>query len=157
MFKRRKTEVFLILHHCAINSLISVTPGLVSHWVTPLLTPRHDYIKQKKQGWFYSRGYILNIKILYIPHSKISVASFDSYFHLLLIRCFTRIRSSFFVSWSLIQKLKSWLLEDARLIQLSWRSYLKIARLQSLSKKGRPVGTNHEEILMFFYHPIALL
>ena len=41
-------------------------------------------LQQKKQGWFYSREYI---------------------FHLLLIISFIRIRSVFFVSCSLLQKL----------------------------------------------------
>ena len=39
-----------------------------------------------------------------IPDCKISLASFVLYFHLKLIRFFIRIRSFFFVSWSLLQK-----------------------------------------------------
>ena len=40
-----------------------------------------------------------------IPDCEISLASFVLYFHLLLIRYFVRIRSFFFVSWSLVKKL----------------------------------------------------
>ena len=91
------------------------------------------YVKQKKQGRFYSRESVYNFtnisegtafllqgltckkkegrafrnigKIIYIPACKISLASFVLYFHLLLIRSFIRILSFFFVSWSLLQKL----------------------------------------------------
>ena len=91
------------------------------------------YVKQKKQGRFYSREYISNFtnisegtafllqgltckkkegrafrnigKIIYTPDRKISLASFVLYFHLLLIRFFIRIQSFFFVSCSLLQKL----------------------------------------------------
>ena len=44
------------------------------------------------------------VKRLYIPDCKISLAFFVLYFHLLLIRSFIRIRSFFFVSWSLLKK-----------------------------------------------------
>ena len=48
----------------------------------------------------------ISVKIYrYIPDCKISLASFVSYFHLLLFRSFIRIRSFYFVSWSLLQKL----------------------------------------------------
>ena len=46
------------------------------------------------------------VKRLYIPNCKISLAFFVLYFHLLLIRSFIRIRSFFFVSWSLLKKLE---------------------------------------------------
>ena len=39
---------------------------------------------------------------IYIPDCKISHASFVLYFHLLLLRSFIRIRSFFFISWSLV-------------------------------------------------------
>ena len=41
-------------------------------------------------------------KYIYIPDCKISYASFVLYFHLLLLRSFIRIRSFFFISWSLL-------------------------------------------------------
>ena len=42
------------------------------------------------------------VKKIYIPDCKISHASFVLYFHLLLLRSFIRIRSFFFISWSLL-------------------------------------------------------
>ena len=48
---------------------------------------------------------LLKYIYMYIVDCKISLASFVLYFHLLLIRSFSRIRSFFFVSWSLLQKL----------------------------------------------------
>ena len=45
------------------------------------------------------------VKIYIYTDCKIRLASFVLYFHLLLIRSFIRIRSFFFVSWSLLQKL----------------------------------------------------
>ena len=73
------------------------------------------------------------LKDIYIPDCKISLASFVLYFHLLLIRSFIRIRSFFFVSWSLLKKLNlfvSNLKDKARRSFFASRRYLDFSKIQ---------------------------
>ena len=59
---------------------------------------------------------------IYIPDCKISLASFVLYFHLLLIGSFIRVRSFFFISWSLLQKLNMIQLFELLVKLLSFQS-----------------------------------